>query len=529
MGYWDYFIGQQTWKDCVNNRDLIKGFEKAIAKSEANKMQLALSQSSYRIASDMGLGALTSEVNYGLQQLTDSIEFDLDQLKGGIDKLNADFNLLIGDMIWRLELQEKALKDLLQEIRLAEFEREARAYRESGEDAYRNGWYDDALREFIEAEKRNFKDFAVQRSIAHIYFYYLADLPKALEYFCKSAKYAKPRDVRQSAEAEYFAGVACGILQQFPEALAHARTATELNPQLYEAFYLQASVAAIIGNIAIVTNSLESAVIGDLRYYERAKDDEIFARIRSSVQAVLNNLLEKERRDTQQKLSELKRVVDMAKRLGAGKDIIECAYEVSVLEERCRQSNIFVYRSLATEAQRWREIAFQAAEKAVKEQIATKENCISELKEVKQQIIRSLDDSFGRRRNDPRNTTYEPLNVGCGTYAAFAGGFFILMAMIWSSIDSQLDPKGRAIIIWTTILGTIIAPFISTSLLNLFGKMSHAIGKSAYESEMEVERHNTANQKSNAEEEYKEKLAKPERELSDLKSLLLKLQRRQIG
>jgi tetratricopeptide (TPR) repeat protein len=104
--------------------------------------------------------------------------------------------------------------------------------------AYQNGWYAEALADFIEAESKNYQDFAVHRSIANIYLYHEVDLPKALEYFGKAAKYARPKDNRQAAEAEYFAGIVCGILHKVGDAIEHMEAAIQLNPNLYDASHL---------------------------------------------------------------------------------------------------------------------------------------------------------------------------------------------------------------------------------------------------------------------------------------------------
>ena len=45
------------------------------------------------------------------------------------DPDEADFDLLMGDSLWRTELAQESLNELLDEVRLPEFEREARAYR----------------------------------------------------------------------------------------------------------------------------------------------------------------------------------------------------------------------------------------------------------------------------------------------------------------------------------------------------------------------------------------------------------------
>lgn len=317
MGLSAVYLGNQAWEDYISDRNSIVGFEKAVEQRAARLedsipkpgvMQVSLSQGDYQIALESGLGALGAGMSYGSSDY--SIEFGFEQFAGGIDRLNADFNLLLGDVIWKIEMHEEALSNILLEIRLAEFEREARAYRSRAEKAYLNGWYDEALADFLEAEQRNYPDFAVLRSIANICLYHSIHLAKSLEYFQRAAKYSRPNDARQSAEAHYFAGVVCAIQQQFKEGLEHLGEAIALNPDLFEAHYQKACLAAMLNESDEAVASLDLAIRGDPRYYERAKGDEVFDSVRPHVQALLDRLME----PVQAKLAEVSRDARMLKR-----------------------------------------------------------------------------------------------------------------------------------------------------------------------------------------------------------------------
>src|SRR5581483_2708033 len=220
------------------------------------------------------------------------IEPEVERLAGGIARLNSDFNLLLGDVIWKCEMQQEALGNILHEIRLAEFEREANAYRSRAERSYLNGWHAEALNDFLEAEKRNYPDFTVHRSIAHIYLYHVVNLPEALKYFLKAAKYARPTDPAQAAEAHFFAAMVCMLERQTEEAFAQLQEAILLNPDLCEAHYQWACLSALTGKADDAISSLEHAIRGDARYYERAKGDPAFDAIRSEVQTLLDRLME---------------------------------------------------------------------------------------------------------------------------------------------------------------------------------------------------------------------------------------------
>lgn len=335
MGLSSIYLGNQTWEDFISDRQSIARFEKTVEQQSAlvdeslaipGAIRVALSQRDYHMAIESGLGALDAGMTYGINDSSYSIEFGFDKLASGIDRLNADFNLLLGDVIWKLEMHEETLSNILHEIRLAEFEREARAYRSRAEKAYLNGWYAEALADFLEAEKRNYPDFAVLRSIAHIRLYHLIDLAGSLEYFCKSAKYSRPSDARQSAEAHYFAGVVCALQKRSESALDHFSEAITLNPDLFEAHYQKACLSATVNDAAAAVASLERAIKGDPRYYERARSDEAFDRVRAHVQQLLDGLMQ----PVQEKLAEVSRDTRLLK-----------TYVIATPEKRQTLSSMF--------------------------------------------------------------------------------------------------------------------------------------------------------------------------------------------
>ena len=334
MGLSSVYLRNQSWEDYVNEHSSIGRFQKALEHAAClenqpggqTAMQVSLGKSDYQIAVESGLGALGAGISPAADDPGYTIELGFEKLAGGLDRLNADFNLLLGDVIWKLEMHEETLSNLLHEIRLAEFEREARAYRSRAERAYLHGWYDEALTDFLEAERRNYPDFAVLRSIGNICLYHLINLSRSLEYFRKAAKYSHPSDARQSAEAHYFAGVVCGIQQQFADGLDHLDEATRLNPGLFEAHYQKACLAAVAGDATRAIASLETAIKGDPRYYERAKSEEALDGIRAKVEGLLNRLM----KPVEDKLAEISRDASNLRR-----------YVIATPEKRQTLSNMF--------------------------------------------------------------------------------------------------------------------------------------------------------------------------------------------
>jgi tetratricopeptide (TPR) repeat protein len=310
MGLLDVYQGHQTWKDFISGQASFTAPEGFLSDrtgavptgDESETLAVGLTARDHHVAVESGLGALNPE---RLRRASDGplrLALGIEKLAGGLESLKADFNLLLGDVAWRLEMQQESLTNILEEIRLAEFEREARAYRTRAERAYLNGWYEEALSDFLEAEKRNYPDYTVHRSIAQICLYHIVDLPKALEYFHKAAKYAQPNDQRQAAEAHYFAGVVCVIERRLEQALEHLGQATELNPELAEAHYEQSRIASLLLQGEQAVDCLAQAIKGDARYYERAKNDTAFDSIRPQVQILLDQLM----RPVREKIVEVK-------------------------------------------------------------------------------------------------------------------------------------------------------------------------------------------------------------------------------
>ncbi|HEY7543286.1 MAG TPA: hypothetical protein VID27_00300 [Blastocatellia bacterium] len=338
MNLLDIYNGRLRWAEFVNKLARLEGFEDALEGEARPRLRVPVDEGDYATAIEAGLGALGENIACASGQ--SSIEIDIENLAGGIDKLNADFNLLLGDYIWKLEMREEALASILEEIRLAEFEREARAFRSRAERAYLNGWYEEALADFLEAEKRNYPDFAIHRSIANIYLYHLLDLVKAEEYFCKAAKYARPSDARQAAEAYYFAGVVCFIEKRIDEAMDHLREATLLNPRFFEAHYQRACLSAVLGDQQEAILALESAILGDSRYFERARQEAAFDEIRPRVQLLLDNLME----PIQERLAEIRRDVHIRDGYVIAKPVEERIKNLfSDIERRIEQAR--TYRS----------------------------------------------------------------------------------------------------------------------------------------------------------------------------------------
>ncbi|HEY6328660.1 MAG TPA: hypothetical protein VI756_04940, partial [Blastocatellia bacterium] len=253
-------------------------------------LKVGLSAADYQIAIEAGLGAVAGEFSPGADDPSALFELPMEKLEKGLVSLGADFHFLMGDLLWKVEMQQDRLNAALGQIRLPEFEREARAYRNRAERAYFNGWHVEALADFLKAEKCNYPDFAVHRSIASIQLYYVHDLSTALAYFLSTAKYARPVDPNQAAEAYYFAGMISLIERDLDLSQAYLLAATQLSPDLLDAQYHLAVIGALSGQSALAVSGLESAVKGDPRYFERACQEAVFEPLSEEIHTLVERL-----------------------------------------------------------------------------------------------------------------------------------------------------------------------------------------------------------------------------------------------
>jgi WD40 repeat protein len=279
--------------------DINEGLERELAQrpSGSSTLTVKLDLSDVSGVLEYNWGRVVEALERNLGDLIDSIDgttgavtLRLDRLEQGMESLRSNFHWLLGDAVWKLELQSQSLASLLETLQ-SPLDAQAKELRRRAEFAYVNGWYDEAIADFLEAEQRNYQDFTVHRSLGNIFLYHRPDLPRALDYFRKAAKYAAPRDPKQSAEAHLFAAHVCDQTgDRLPEAIAECERALQCNSNLLEAHYCLAKFQAKAGDGKAAAAALERAVLGDTRYYQQAEADPDLNAV-PEIQALLPYLL----------------------------------------------------------------------------------------------------------------------------------------------------------------------------------------------------------------------------------------------
>ena len=83
-----------------------------------------------------------------------NLAIGLDAIGQGIEGLQATFDLGISEVVWQIEQNREVLRNIL-EILMAPLDTQAKERKKRAEQAYANGWFEEAEEEFLESEKLN--------------------------------------------------------------------------------------------------------------------------------------------------------------------------------------------------------------------------------------------------------------------------------------------------------------------------------------------------------------------------------------
>jgi len=199
---------------------------------------------------------------------------------------------------------------------MAPLDTQAKELRRRAEDAYANGWFEDALEDFLESEKKNKYDFLVHISIGMIYLFQKIDKEKAIEYFEKATKYAKPKSPYHASFALLYKALIKRDLGHIEEAEKCTDEAVRLCPDFAEALYHNALYNALLNKPAKAIPLLKEAIVIDINYCEKIHNEKAFNKIRSQVNAMFEEL-----RDEQGRKANTEYEI-LAKKLNALNDLI---------------------------------------------------------------------------------------------------------------------------------------------------------------------------------------------------------------
>jgi tetratricopeptide (TPR) repeat protein len=301
---WKRFLQEKSFNDDILQS--IGSLSNAVI-GQGNKIQGTINKASKKQvdAINEGTRAICGTLQAGFSSVNSHLQEVTDHLQGVKKELTSLYNLLD----WKFSIlieQQKLTNLLLGNIavlqKISNEEKQRHYYIENGikflkNSFFDNSFYEDALENFLNAEKLEPRDYFVLHNIGLIYLYSpnLLNLNKAESYFTKAAKYAfvetnsgaittnnhlradaLSQDINeqgnkdsikyQAAESYILAGRACYIQGKFNEAAEFAEKAFSILPNMIEAGFLQAKSLSANNETNKSINILRRVLERD-RYY----------------------------------------------------------------------------------------------------------------------------------------------------------------------------------------------------------------------------------------------------------------------
>lgn len=281
----EYLHHIQLGKDVQSQTEILKN-----AINNQTKAQLTVANS---------IIASQERISEGIQNLERNVVNSMEGLK-------ASFEWGISEVVWQLEKTREELKNILDTIQ-SPLETEAIERKRRGEEAFANGWIDDAEIEFLESEKLNKFDFSIHISLGLIYLFHRIDKNKAYTYFNNAIKYAEPKSKYYTSFSLLFKALICRDFDDIEKAERCTEKAIELYPSLTEAYYQSAQYNAQLKNVEKSIQRLKFAIESDLNYLLKVSNDPMFDNIREDIINFIKTLRNKQEFEARKKINKLKR------------------------------------------------------------------------------------------------------------------------------------------------------------------------------------------------------------------------------
>ena len=246
-------------------------------------------------------------------RIADKIDIATREITEGFQELQATFDWGFTELIWQIEQERKVLKDIL-EVLQAPLDTQAKELKKRAEYAYQNDWIDDALKDFLESEKKNRYDFTIHQNLGNIYLFEKKDPDKALEYYEKAVKYATPKSSYYTSVSLLHEGLVKYLQKDFKEAYKATLKAIELSPDFYEAHYQHAQYCASLGKYNEAIKHLKKAIVeGDKYYCVKADSEKDFDVMKEQLKSLFKELQINAQNQVTIESGEVTRVINRAK------------------------------------------------------------------------------------------------------------------------------------------------------------------------------------------------------------------------
>lgn len=318
------------------------------------------------------------------KELKREISSGVDDIVNGLEGMKSTFEWGFSELVWQIEKQRETLKGILETLQKP-LGTQAKELKKRAEKAYRNGWIDDALQDFIESRKKNRYDFTVHHNLGNIYFFHKDNPTKALESYEKAVKYAEPESSYHASYALLHVGLIKYLKEEFSEAYEATGKAWELSKLFMEARYQHAKYSAKVGKYDEAAEHLERAILMDRGYALRAyseQDFQNFKEMKNRLNSIINERIQEDTKFAEARKKTAKELLNKAKLKKEYKD----SSTINTTQRELDKVPKLLNRGTLYDSQEASKIATDAIRKARIALINTLKSKLKGLKEEKDDI-----------------------------------------------------------------------------------------------------------------------------------------------
>ncbi len=247
------------------------------------------------------------------------IGYDIKSVGHGMDGLKAAFEWGISDVVWLIEKDTENLRSAVMDCYMVS-DRQMDELRYKTDKAFAMEDMNGALEGFAELETFIKDDFSACISIGMIYLFHKIDKEKALEYFDRAIKYARPYSTYYTSYALLYKALIKRDFGLIEEAEKCSREAIKLSPGFTEAKYQNAQYNALLNRPEEAIPLLKKVIKGDIAYCLKINGEHVFKQINSKITELYEEIRTERYERVKESLEETKKNVvvinNVAKSIG---------------------------------------------------------------------------------------------------------------------------------------------------------------------------------------------------------------------
>ncbi len=254
-----------------------------LGKKAGDQIKTLHQQTDVLVAANLASTAAVISSQERIAEGIEDIAYSMTDLAKGMEGLGAAFELGISQVVWQLEQNRDIYQGILETLQ-APMGTQSKERRKWAEEAYQAGLIEDALEEYLAAEKLNKFDFTIHMGLGVIFLYEKKDPDTAIQYFERAIRYSRMKS------SDYYLSWAlmqkAAILRsqgKFEEALENAAQALESSPNLPILKYQCAQYNALLHRPGSAIPLLRAAISEDINFACKALLERDFDGIRDQL------------------------------------------------------------------------------------------------------------------------------------------------------------------------------------------------------------------------------------------------------